>query len=68
MHKQTFEAICHAENARALNLQAIAVLDMWMDTLTNHDEYEANKVAAIHTLIHAALEHIQKATEVRHVA
>lgn len=66
MHKETFEVVTHAENALAYGNQAIAVLDMWMDTLTINDNYEANRVAAVHSLVHEALSHLQKATEVRH--
>ena len=33
MHKETFEVVTHAENALAYSNQAIAVLNMWMDTL-----------------------------------
>lgn len=66
MHKETFEVVTHAENALAFSNQAIAVLDMWMDTLTISDEYEANRVAAVHSLVYEALSHLQKATEVRH--
>lgn len=67
MHKETFEVVTHAENALAYSNQAIAVLDMWMDTLTINDNYEANRVGAVHSLVHEALSHLQKATEVRHV-
>lgn len=66
MHKETSEVLTHAENALAFSNQAIAVLDMWMDTLTISDEYEANRVAAVHSLVHEALSHLQKATGVLH--
>ena len=66
MHKETFEVVTHAESALAYSNQAIAVLDMWMDTLTINDNYEANRVAAVHSLMREALSHLQKATEVRH--
>lgn len=66
MHKETFEVVTHAENALAYGNQAIAILDMWMDTLTVNDSYEANRVAAVHSLVHEALSHLQKATEVGH--
>ncbi|HGH4410094.1 TPA: hypothetical protein ACJIVJ_004383 [Yersinia enterocolitica] len=66
MLKETFEVVTHAENALAYSNQAIAVLNMWMDTLTANDNDEANRVAAVHSLLHEALSHLQKATEVNY--
>jgi len=62
-----FEVVTHAENALAYNNQALAVLDMWMDTLTTTDEYEANKVAAVHSLVHEAMTYLKKAAGVANV-
>lgn len=66
MHKETFEVVAHAENALAYGNQAIAVLNMWLESLRVTEDEEANRVAAVHTLVHEALLHLQKATEVTH--
>lgn len=65
MDKQILEVVTHAENALAYSNQALAVLDMWMDSLGRGDEYESNRVAAIHTLVHEVMTHLNKATEVQ---
>lgn len=65
MKLSTFEAVTHAENALACSNQALAVLDLWMDSLKADDEAECNRVAAVHSLVHQALEHLHKAAEVK---
>jgi len=66
MKQVSFEMLSNAETAMAYSNQAVAVLDMWLDSLSNNgDDTEANRVAAVHSLVHQALEHLQKAVEVR---
>lgn len=64
MDKQTLEVVTHAENALAYGNQALAVLDVWMDGLGRSDEAESNRVAAVHSLLHEALDHLKKAAGV----
>lgn len=45
--------------------QALAVLDMWIDTLPPDDEMESFRVAAVHSLVSQASEYLVKVREVR---
>jgi hypothetical protein len=65
MKLSTFDIVTHAENALAYSNQAKAVLEMWMDSLGSGDDYEANRVAAVHSLVHEALAYLNKAVEVQ---
>ncbi|HBR6421136.1 TPA: hypothetical protein L9103_000708 [Klebsiella pneumoniae] len=45
--------------------QALAVLDMWINTLAPDDEMESFRVAAVHSLVSQASEYLVKVREVR---
>lgn len=60
-----FEVLMHAENALAYSNQALAMLEVWMDSLGEGDEHESNCVAAIRSLVHESKAYLQKATEVQ---
>ncbi|EAQ6104895.1 hypothetical protein DRK59_03675 [Salmonella enterica subsp. diarizonae] len=45
--------------------QALAVLDMWIDTLAPDDEMESFRVAAVHSLISQVSECLVKIREAR---
>lgn len=40
--------------------QALAVLDLWMDGLNIEDDAEANRVAAVHSLVYESLTWLKK--------
>lgn len=65
MRQVPFEVLMHAENALAYINQALAMLEVWMDSLGEGDEHESNCVAAIHSLAHESKAYLQKATEVQ---
>ncbi|WAH53771.1 hypothetical protein LMA04_06970 [Pseudescherichia vulneris] len=65
MKHSILEVVTHAENAMSYNSQALAVLEMWMDSLSSGDDCEANRVAAVRSLVHEALSHLQKAAGVQ---
>ncbi|EAX9770400.1 TPA: hypothetical protein ACG099_003833 [Salmonella enterica subsp. enterica serovar Meleagridis] len=65
MRQVPFEVLMHAENALAYSNQALAMLEVWMDSLGEGDEHESNCVAAIHSLVHESKAYLQKATEVQ---
>ncbi|MEQ0826316.1 hypothetical protein [Enterobacter dykesii] len=54
-----------AGQALEYSLQALAVLDMWIDTLAPDDEMESFRVAAVHSLVSQASEYLVKVREVR---
>lgn len=66
MHNDTFEVVTHAENATCYVKQALSMLEIWLEAVGRSDEQESNRVAAIHTLVHEAADHLKKATEVPH--
>ncbi|MBA0192505.1 hypothetical protein I1A41_05375 [Pectobacterium carotovorum] len=67
MNRQHLEVVTCAEHANVMNKQARAVLSMWLDSLSNEaqDEEEADLVAAVLSLVAGAINHLDKATEVR---
>lgn len=67
MNRRHYEVVTCVENASVMNKQARAVLSMWLDSLSNgeQDEEEANLVAAVLSLVAGAIDHLDKATEVR---
>ncbi|WP_224717771.1 hypothetical protein [Pectobacterium versatile] len=67
MNRQHLEVVTCVEHANAMNKQARVVLSMWLDSLSNEaqDEEEANLVAAVLSLVAGAINHLDKATEVR---
>lgn len=65
MRQVPFEVLMNAENALAYSNQALAMLEIWMDSLGEGDEHESNCVAAIHSLVHKSKAYLQKATEVQ---
>ena len=54
-----------AGQAREYSRQALAVLDMWINTLAPDDEMESFRVAAVHSLVSQASEYLVKVREVR---
>jgi hypothetical protein len=44
--------------------QALAVLDMWTPSLTDEDEMESRRVAAVDTLLREAVAYLEKVKEV----
>lgn len=65
MRQVPFEVLMHAENALAYSNQALAMLEVWMESLGEGDEHESNCVAAIHSPVHESKAYLQKATEVQ---
>lgn len=66
MSDSHFEVVTHAETATCYVKQALSMLEIWLDALGRSDEQESNRVAAIHTLVYEAVDHLKKATEVPH--
>lgn len=54
-----------AGQALEYSRQALAVLDMWINTLAPDDEMESFRVAAVHGLVSQASEYLVKVREVR---
>ncbi len=50
MRQVPFEVLMHAEDALAYSNQALAMLEIWMDSLGEGDEHESNCVSAIFSL------------------
>ncbi|MFN1149400.1 hypothetical protein [Serratia liquefaciens] len=64
MREATTEVITHAGQALDYSNQALAVLDMWMDVLTDDEEMESRRVAAVYSLVREATAYLAKAQEV----
>ncbi|QGV95082.1 hypothetical protein F7P06_24165 [Klebsiella pneumoniae] len=54
-----------AGQALEYSRQALAVLDMWINTTAPDDEMESFRVAAVHSLVSQASEYLVKVREVR---
>ncbi|WP_154905535.1 hypothetical protein [Klebsiella michiganensis] len=63
MRQVPFEVLMHAEDALAYSNQALAMLEIWMDSLGEGDEHKYNCVAAIFSLVHESKDRLQKAQE-----
>ncbi|ASA50335.1 hypothetical protein S046_15300 [Salmonella enterica subsp. enterica serovar Give] len=64
--KESFAMLAvSASQALEYSCQALAVLDMWLDTLGRDDEMEKCRVAAVHSLLSQASEYLVKVREVR---
>lgn len=63
MKRVPFEVLMHAENALIFNNRALAMLEVWMDSLGVGDEHESNCVGAIFSLVLESKEHLQKAQD-----
>lgn len=61
MKRNIFEVITDAEHAMGYTRQALAVLDLWMDSLGIEDDDEGNRVAAVHSLVWESLTYLKKA-------
>ncbi|MCF6710250.1 hypothetical protein [Raoultella ornithinolytica] len=61
MKRDVFNVIMDAENAMSYTRQALAVLDLWMDSMGSEDDTEANRIAAVHSLVWESLTYLKKA-------
>ncbi|MFO4608077.1 hypothetical protein ACRFNZ_27585 [Klebsiella quasipneumoniae] len=61
MKRDIFEVIADAEHAMGYTRQALAVLDLWMDSMGREDDTEANRIAAVHSLVFESLTYLKKA-------
>ncbi|HHS9739320.1 TPA: hypothetical protein ACTW90_001695 [Raoultella ornithinolytica] len=61
MKRDVFNVIMDAENAMSYTRQALAVLDLWMDSMGSEDDTEANRIAAVHSLVRESLTYLKKA-------
>lgn len=63
---EVLEVVTGIENALCFSAQALAVMDLWMDSLTRDDEGDCNRLSAIYTLLHEMKSHLEKAMEQSH--
>lgn len=65
MRQVPFEVLNHAENALSDTESAMAVLNLWIDSIPNGDEFhgEACRVSAVMSLLHSAVSELMKARE-----
>lgn len=61
MKRDVFDVITDAEHAIGYTNQALAVLDLWLDSMGIEDDTEANRIAAVHSLVHESLTWLKKA-------
>ncbi|HBR0858364.1 TPA: hypothetical protein L9H95_000951 [Klebsiella pneumoniae] len=61
MKRDVFEVITDAEHAIGYSNQALAVLDLWLDSVGIEDDTEANRIAAVHGLVCESLTWLKKA-------
>ncbi|MDP1197375.1 hypothetical protein [Klebsiella pneumoniae] len=62
MKRDVLEVITDAEHAIGYSNQALAVLDLWLDSVGIEDDTEANRIAAVHSLVCEYLTWLKKAT------
>ncbi len=62
MKRDVFEVITDAEHAIGYTNRALVVLDLWLDSMGIEDDTEANRIAAVHSLVHESLTWLKKAT------
>ena len=60
MKRDVFEVITDAEHAIGYTNQALVVLDLWLDSMGIEDDTEANRIAAVHSLVHESLTWLKK--------
>ncbi|HBZ8381271.1 TPA: hypothetical protein MM338_004971 [Klebsiella pneumoniae] len=61
MERDVFEVITDVERAIGYTRQGLAVLDLWLDSMGIEDDTEANRIAAVHSLVHESLTWLKKA-------
>ncbi|MGY1597267.1 hypothetical protein [Klebsiella pneumoniae] len=61
MKRDVFEVITDAEHAIGYSNQALAVLDLWLDSVGIEDDTEANRIAAVRSLVCESLTWLKKA-------
>ncbi|HFU6515542.1 TPA: hypothetical protein ACGPDV_000937 [Klebsiella pneumoniae] len=59
--RDVFEVITDVEHAIDYTRQGLAVLDLWLDSMGVDDDTEANRIAAVHSLVHESLTYLKKA-------
>lgn len=59
--RDVFEVITDVERAIGYTRQGLAVLDLWLDSMGIEDDTEANRIAAVHSLVHESLTYLKKA-------
>lgn len=64
MKRDVFEVITDAEHAIGYSNQALAVLDLWLDSVGIEDATEANRIAAVHSLVCESLTWLKKAADI----
>ncbi|HCA9948958.1 MAG: hypothetical protein E7D73_23175 [Klebsiella sp.] len=61
MERDVFDVITDAEHAIDYTNQALAVLDLWLDSMGIEDDTEASRIAAVRSLVHESLTWLKKA-------
>ncbi|WP_193133507.1 hypothetical protein [Klebsiella grimontii] len=61
MERDVLEVITDVERAIGYTRQGLAVLDLWLDSMGIEDDTEANRIAAVHSLVHESLTWLKKA-------
>lgn len=59
--RDVFEVITDVEHAISYTRQGLAVLELWLDNMGIEDDTEANRIAAVHSLVHESLTYLRKA-------
>lgn len=59
--RDVFEVITDVEHAIGYTRQGLAVLGLWLDSMGVDDDTEANRIAAVHSLVHESLTYLKKA-------
>lgn len=58
------DVLTDIDNAVCYQSQALAVIGLWLGCLSEDEESEATRLAAICTLLHKTLSHLKKAAAV----
>ncbi|EMX2992343.1 hypothetical protein AAG156_003553 [Escherichia coli] len=63
--RDVFEVIPDVEHVIGYTRQGLAVLELWLDSMGIEDDIEANRIAAVHSLVHDSLTCLKKAAGIK---
>ncbi|EMG3122621.1 hypothetical protein V4132_004990 [Klebsiella pneumoniae] len=63
--RDVFEVITDVERAICFTRQGLAVLELWLDSVGIEDDIEANRIAAVHSLVRDSLTCLKKAAGIK---
>lgn len=63
--RDVLEVVTDVERAIGFTRQGLAVLELWLDSMGIEDDIEANRIAAVPSLVHDSLTCLKKAAGIK---